>query len=581
MPRIDGAAQADLAHLDRQLTLRDVRVLERQGEYLEAGHRLDTLLAAEPQDRQLRVARAELDLMAGRPRAARDRLAVLVAEDPEDLDARLSYVRALTESGDIEIARTQLRAVEAHMFSGNEELEISLARRQLALGHAADALRTLQPLLAMAHPRVDVLLLAGRAELALHHLPQAHEYFSQAQVSATGANLLAAHRAAQEVEDRLDSSVTAGLLVWHQPGEAGMSQLDAVTIPSSWLFSRGDDSSFILRADAVWLDAGRWSTAAPSPLLLGTIQAAGAGAPLRYTSASQTGLSPGLAYQSESLHADIGTTPLGFLLPNVVGGIEWTPNWQAANWTLGVARRAVTSSVLSYAGLRDPITGTSWGGVVQTGPYAGLGIYQQNYDVSASVHFAEVSGTRIPNNQLAAARARGSRKIFSMRDLRADAGATLTYWNYRRNLSNYTFGSGGYYSPQSYVSLATPIELAGNFAGWTYKLRGAVSYTVSEVRSIAFYPNDPALQTAGASAPLPPGYTSAYFPGYHSTGFGFSAYAATERRLSDALVVGFTVDIDRTNYYHPTSVGLYLRHAFGPWATRSASPPRPIRPYSP
>jgi predicted Zn-dependent protease len=578
---IDGTGRADLAYLERSLGLREVHALEGQAKYTEAGQRLDGLIAAEPEDRQLRIARAELDLMAAHPRSARDLLAPLVAEDPDDLDARLSYVRALTESGDIDLARTQLLAIEAKAPLADEELQISLARRQLALGSAAPALGTLRPLLAAPQPRVDVLMLAGRAELALHHLAQAHEYFNRAASIASGPELLGARRASQEVEDRLESGVTGGLLVWHQPGDPGMSQLDAVTLPSSWSFSRGNDSRFIVRADAVWLDGGHWNTSAQSPLLLGTIQVAPAGAPLRYTSTQQSGLSPGLAYQSNSFHVDVGATPLGFLLPNVVGGIEWSPTWRSVDWTLGVARRAVTSSELSYAGLRDPVTGTEWGGVVQTGPYVGLGIYRENYGISANVHFSEVSGTRIPENQFAAARLSASWKLWAVSEMRLDAGASLTYWNYQLNLSNYTFGSGGYYSPQSYVSLAAPIELPGNRAGWSYRMRVAASYTVSEVSEAAFYPSDVELQEEAAHAPLPPDYSAPYFPGYHSSGFGFSANAAAERALSRTLVVGFALDIDRTNYYHPTSVGFYLRHAFGQWATHEASPPRPIRPYSP
>ena len=571
----------EVNRLERALELRDIRTLERQGKYPEAARRLDGLLVAEPQDRRLRLARAELDLMAGQPRAARDRLAALTAEDPDDIDARLSYVRALTESGDRALASAQLDAIEPRVDAGNDELEISLARRQLALGSPAKALHTLQPLLARPQPRTDVLMLAGHAEQALRHFAQAGDYFARAAAAATGADLVAARRAEDALQERVQSSVSGGLLVWHQPGSPGMSQIDAVTLPSVWSFGRDDGSHLIARADAVWLDAGRWSSSAQSPLLLGTIQAAGPAAVVRYTDDRQVGLSPALGFQSGAFAADIGATPLGFLLPNVVGGLEWTPDWRSLDLTFGASRRAVTSSELSYAGLRDPISGTAWGGVVQTGPYAGFGIYRENYDVSGSVRFVEITGDNVANNQLFAARLASSWKFFAREDARADAGVALTYWSYERNLSNYTFGSGGYYSPQSYVSLATPLELTGTRAGWSYRLRAAVSYTLSQVSGSAFYPDDAALQAQAARAPLPPGYSSPYFSGYHSNGVGFSAYAAAERTLSEKLVVGAALDIDRTDYYHPTSIEIYLRHTFGPGRTRSASPPRPPGPYSP
>jgi hypothetical protein len=101
------------------------------------------------------------------------------------------------------------------------------------------------------------------------------------------------------------------------------------------------------------------------------------------------------------------------------------------------------------------------------------------------------------------------------------------------------------------------------------------------VSRIAFYPGDAALQAAAARVPLPSGYSSPYFPGYHSTGVGLSTYVAAERQVSGGLVVGVMLDIDRTDFYHPTTIETYLRHAFGWSATRNLSPPRPVRPYSP
>lgn len=578
---LTAADRADIERWQRSLDLREIRALERQGSLLEAARRLDKLLAADPHDRELRVMRADLYLREGDARAARDRYAGLVAEDPDDLDTRLSYVRALTESGDLELARSQLEVLEARMPAGNEELRIGLARRQLALGAGAKALATLESLLAASSPRPDVLMLAGRAELSLRHFARARAYFEQATLSATGPEAFAAVREGQELADRLASSGTAGVMARHQPGTAGMSQIDAVTIPSAWVFANGYESRYTARADAVTVDAGRASGSGPSVPLIGTLQAAGPAAAPRYGNARAAGVSPALGYQTDSLALDLGSTPLGFLLPNIVGGIEWTPSWHGADLTLGLARRAVTSSELSYAGSRDPITGAKWGGVVQTGPYAGFGIYRENYDLSASVRASEITGTRVLGNQFAGARFGGSRKLLAWPDMRLDLGVTVNYWNYSHDLSNYTFGSGGYYSPQSYVSVAAPVELAGRHAGWVYKLRASISYSVSEVRSSAFYPNDVALQAAAAREPLPSGYTSPYFSGYHGSGVGLSAYAAAERPLTNGLVLGMSFDIDRTDYYHPTTISLYLRHSFAPSVTRTASPPRPVRPYNP
>src|SRR3984893_14774316 len=96
MPQLSAADRLEVQHLQRALELRTIGDLERQGKLAEAASRLDALLTLEPQDRQLLVKRADLYLLTGQTRAARDRYAALVAEDPDDLDTRLAYRRALT-----------------------------------------------------------------------------------------------------------------------------------------------------------------------------------------------------------------------------------------------------------------------------------------------------------------------------------------------------------------------------------------------------------------------------------------------------------------------------------------------------
>jgi len=581
MPGLGETERATVKQLQRALDLRRIRDLEHHRQFAQARQHLEEMLAGEPGDRQLRVMRADLDLEMSDPRAARDRYASLMAEDPDDLDTRLSYVRALTESGDVAIARAQLQAVEDRIPADDPELRITLARRQLSLGEAGKTLHTLSPILASSPARSDVLMLAGRAESAQRHFASAHDYFEQAAQIATGDDALAARRESQAIEDRLQSSVAAGLIARHQPGSAGMSQLDAVTLPSAWLLAESYEWRFTGRADAVFLDAGQWSRSGQPLPLIGTLQALGSAMSLRHTGTRQIGLSPAVGFQTDTLAVDVGSTPLGFVLPKPVGGIEWRPTWHSIDITLGLARRAVTSSELSYAGLKDPITGTPWGAVVETGPHAGFGLYRPNYGISASVQLSELTGTRVLDNRFAGERVSGSWKFLSRPALHADVGVTVNSWTYQHNLSNYTFGSGGYYSPKSYVSVSTPVELVGEHAGWIYDLRAAVSYSVSQVSNVPFYPNDAALQALAARSALPAGYSSADFPGYHSTGLGFSAYGATERQLTPGWVLGLLFDLDRTDYYHPTTIGVYVRHAFAPSVTRTVSPPRPIRPMNP
>ncbi|WP_438879590.1 cellulose synthase subunit BcsC-related outer membrane protein, partial [Bacillus cereus group sp. Bce015] len=67
--------------------------------------------------------------------------------------------------------------------------------------------------------------------------------------------------------------------------------------------------------------------------------------------------------------ADIGTTPLGFQVVNWVGGASWQTDAGPFGLTFGASRRPISSSLLAYAGARDPSAngGKTWGGVVASG----------------------------------------------------------------------------------------------------------------------------------------------------------------------------------------------------------------------
>ena len=568
------------ARLQNSLELRRIRGLQREGHFQSAARRLDAMLeSGPPNDRELRIARAEVDLAARNPRAARDRLAALTSEQPDDLETRLVYIRALTESGDTELARAQLRTVQEQARADDLDVQVGIARRQLAIGEAAGAVRTVQVVLTMAPQRADALMLAGRAAQETRNYAAAREDFMQA-LRAGDESVASQARAAQdEIDVRLQSWAEAGLEVREKPGEPGISRFFSVAVPAAWVYTNSDGRRFALRTDFISIRSGSLSESFDSAALLGTIQVAGPAARRHYENDAQTGLSLGIEYATDTLRADLGTTPRNFVVPQIVGGIEWTPRWGPFNTGIGLSRRAVTGSVLSYAGMRDPISGVDWGGVVATGSSARVALYREHYGISAEVNAAELTGTRVPDNRFFGARATASWTLLARQHVRVSLGVTFNYWDYDRNLQNYTFGSGGYYSPQSYVSFAVPIELQGMARGWSFRLRAAPARTSSRTDRAPFYPGDPNLQSRAAASPLPPGFDEPYFAAGRSSSLSVSAYAAIERQISRALVLGAEVDIDRADYYNPTTYMLYLRHVFGSSAPRLMGPPRPVSLY--
>ena len=59
----------------------------------------------------------------------------------------------------------------------------------------------------------------------------------------------------------------------------------------------------------------------------------------------------GLAWQNEQWRIDVGTTPLGFLVEDIVWGVNYNGDLGDFGYGVTFNKRSVTSSVLSYAGL--------------------------------------------------------------------------------------------------------------------------------------------------------------------------------------------------------------------------------------
>jgi hypothetical protein len=534
--------------------------------------------ALAPDNPQMRFAQALYLETIDQPRQAVAAIDA-VPVDSRDADinavrdrAQLTIVRELIESGDKVQARSLLSDVRARANPDDVGVQLNIAYREWQLGNARATAEITDHLAQIAPERADIAMLAARDKNAQREFGAARDYFKHAESVGDAATVLAARQTREQIENRLHNWMSVGTEIRHKPGDDGISSFDALVISSLWHHAIDYERRVWMQADAVSIDAGKLSADFDRAAEFGSIRAAGPTAERRYSNDAQDGVALGVGYVTDSFAADIGTTPLGFELPQAVGGVEWRPALPEISVSIGLSRRALRSSVLSYGGMRDPISGKRWGAAVQTGPYADAGIYRERYSIAGALRFSEITGEHMPDNKFFGARAGGDWKFFAEPYAQASLGLAINYWQYDHNLQNYTLGSGGYYSPQSYVSVTLPLEVWGEYRDWSYRLRGAIAHSQSKTDTISIYPLDPALRSAVGSA---------VFRGDSGSGStSFSAYAAVERQLSPTWIVGMKLDIDRADYYDPTVFSIYLRHTLAPWTTRIAVPPRPIQPYN-
>jgi len=214
----------------------------------------------------------------------------------------------------------------------------------------------------------------------------------------------------------------------------------------------------------------------------------------RDTNASGVGL--GFGYTRGAFAADIGTSPIGFRRQNILGGVEIAPAI-TNNFRIRLIgeQRSVTDSVLSWNGARDPRTGQTWGGVARsggrvqaeytTGP---LGLYLLG-------GYSTFTGRNTYRNNRFEAGAGGQYALWRLPDEELTAGVDLVYFGYDNNQRLFTFGNGGYFSPQSYFAVNFPVDYRARSGNLSYRVGATIGYQSYREDSAKYFPRDAALQT--------------------------------------------------------------------------------------
>lgn len=299
---------------------------------------------------------------------------------------------------------------------------------------------------------------------------------------------------------------------------------------------------------------------------------------------SQTanGVSLNAAYSYQMFSGEIGSTPLGFPIENLVGrvALNW-PGPASATTALPslplppisvsnplsvrveLSRQPITESMLSFAGQHDPVTGRLWGGVLKNGGTALVSYDDGDVGVYGGAGGWSIDGTAVAGNSEIEGLVGAYVRPYRVGNNAFKVGINLSYMGYDKNLRFFTFGQGGYFSPQNYLQFAVPIEYAGKSGRFAYLVGGALGVqTFSEDRSPVF-PNNAAAQSALANA----FGSAAFYPSRTVTGPAFAARGQVEYQLDNGFSIGALATFDNAQNYNEGVGKLYLRKTFG------ASPP--------
>jgi hypothetical protein len=278
-------------------------------------------------------------------------------------------------------------------------------------------------------------------------------------------------------------------------------------------------------------------------------------------------------YTYGDFSGQFGTTPLGFPVVNFIGDVAYAPKFLNDTMTVRFEgfRQPVTDSVLSYAGTHASLAtanafvngafgnNTTWGGVVKTGPRVTAFYDDQTYGAYGGVGYSWLTGTHVADNGELDALLGAY-----FRPLKTDywtlrVGVSAFYAGYDKNLSGYTWGQGGYFSPQDFEGIGVPLEISGSYDQWSYLFSPTLGTQHFNAKSSPIFPITPAAQlTMQALSP-----SNAYNSGGHGGwGFGFNIKGQVEYAVDKTLSFGIAGSANNSNNYDEGIVQVYLRKTF-------------------
>ncbi len=597
----NGNIQALADRLQSNQVLENANRLRDSGKEQEA----EALLRQQPPSTRIDLTLADWAEQRGDHEAAKTAYNTVLQREPQNEDAILGLTEVNLAQGNRDAARAELAKLPA--AQNGEPLSLNMQRRiamaQAGLGDPAAAEKTFNAIVPQAKsqpPSMESALVmrdAARFQAQNGQPQQALDTWKDAMVSSgitttrpTDNDSFTRLTRNDEKDDWLkrgvrsdagdlyrqqDLNVTLQHDYWGSSGTGGYSDLKAHTTMLQ-VDAPLSDGRMFFRSDLVNMNAGSfdtnngtydptWGTCAETPCHGSTNQSA-------------NGASVAVGWQNNTWAWDIGTTPMGFDVVDVVGSLSYSNDLGPIGYTLNAHRRPISSSVLAFAGQKDPNTDTTWGGVRATG-----GGVSMSYDkgeangIWSSLSADSLTGKNVEDNWRVRWMTGYYYKLINQNNERLTVGVSNMLWHYDKDLSGYSLGQGGYYSPQEYVSFALPVNWRKRTENWSWELGGSVSWSHSKTKDVMRYP----LQ--GLIPDNEPGrYTDkgVMGTGSSSSGTGYTARAIVERRVTSNWFVGLGVDIQEAKDYTPSHALLYVRYSAAGWQGDMDLPPEPLVPYA-
>lgn len=347
-------------------------------------------------------------------------------------------------------------------------------------------------------------------------------------------------------------SLTAGISRRSRAGEPGMSDFQVTRSPlAEARLQLGPSNLLLLEVDHLMLDNGTLATGS----IAGTMPIATPSFHAGYFSTVATGYQPRLLFTHSGafdLFSSVSLTPeQRSRRQRLVGELSLRTHDGAGGVTLGLYSREVAESRLSWIGMEDPYQPGSWGRVRRHGLTLGRDFSLSEWlHTGGEITYALLQGEGVAENDHTAVTWRLRRKLDLAHVEELAGSVEVMGETYRRNLSAFTRGHGGYFSPQLHGKLRFGVEAR------SHDLRPfVVSLRLGAGPSYALVNNTPYFPLA------PDGRSHA---GYERVGLDYDGELRAATRITNFLHAGVSFTTYRNAGYAESYATVFTRLLFGP-----------------
>lgn len=570
--KLSASEQAEFDNLLFSYSLRQANELRAGGRINAAEDRLSPLLVQRPNDPQVITALADVYQASGENKKALNLYQQLVLKNPNNIDIQLGAAKLGVQLGETDFVNARLEAALA--ISPNDPIVMSdVARIYRSEGKTQKAELLLKQALALMNTSDKVALNSNSTrQFNSREIPT----LSQSTVPLPASSVLAQSLSntlgstafyqttpitqsqklvmedLNEIKQERSPEVLIGTQIRNRSGNSGTSKLTDVEMPIEIRLPAGDGKA-IVQVTPISLNSGAVGSDNYS---ISTFGNAISGSSQPSQSAQGVGLSVG--FKTNGIAADVGTTPVGFTYSNFTGGLKLDGSFddnKSVSYLLNISSRPITDSLLSFAGTKDAATGNQWGGVMASGGRLGLtkDLGGVGFYGVAALH--AVNGHNVASNSRTEFGGGMYFNVYKRPDSELITGLNVTNLGYKKNLSYFTYGQGGYFSPQQYNSITIPLTWAAQSNRLSYQVSAAVGYQQYTQDASNYFPNNGALQAASGN----PIYT-----GQSSSGAAYRLSAGSEYQVAPKFFIGARGQTDNTatGTYRQWGAGLYARYSF-------------------